>query len=96
MKLRVGALVGALLVSLCAPGTAMAQTVVARWHMDEQVGTVMHDAVGDNNGTIHKAALGLSGFQQYAYGFNGSSAYVSVPSSSSLNPGDAALRSSAT
>jgi hypothetical protein len=60
---------------------------LAVWHMDEQSGTVMHDAAGGHDGTIHSATLGVSGFLHTAYGFNGTKAYVSVPSASALNPG---------
>src|SRR4051794_27199287 len=88
VKLRAGVLISVSMLWLGAAGTAMAQTVVARWHMDEQAGTVMHDSAGNYDGTVHKAALGLTGFQGYSYGFNGTSAYVSVPSAPALNPGD--------
>ena len=63
--------------------------LAALWHMDETSGTVMHDAVGSHTGTLHSVALGQSGYLGTAFGFNGSSSYVSVPSSSDLNPGSA-------
>jgi hypothetical protein len=62
---------------------------VALWHMDETSGTVMHDSVGSHNGTLHSVQLGLPGFTGTSYGFNGSSSYVTVPSSADLNPGSA-------
>ena len=62
--------------------------VVALWHMDETSGTVMHDSVAHHDGTLFSVQLGLPGFAGTAFGFTGSS-YVSVPSSSDLNPGAA-------
>ena len=76
----------ALALSGAAPASA---ATVALWHMNETSGTKMVDAVGRNHGTLHNVALkqpAAAGFGT-AYGFNGSSSYVSVPSSSSLNPG---------
>ncbi len=64
-------------------------SVVARWHMDETSGNTMFDSAGQNNGTLNSVTLGLPGFSGNAYGFNGSSSYVSVPSAASLNPGSA-------
>jgi hypothetical protein len=61
--------------------------VVARWHMDETSGSVMHDSVEGHDGTLHSVLLGQPGYLGTAYGFNGSSSYVSVPSSSDLNTG---------
>jgi hypothetical protein len=63
--------------------------VVALWHMDETSGTTMFDSVGSHNGFLHSTQLGLPGFAGSAYGFNGSSSYVDVPSSNDLNPGSA-------
>lgn len=59
---------------------------VALWHMDETSGSTMFDSVGTHNGTLHSVHLGLPGFSGTAYGFNGSSSYVSVPSADVLNP----------
>jgi hypothetical protein len=63
--------------------------VVALWHMDETSGTVMYDSVGGHNGSLYSVQPGLPGFLGFAYGFNGSSSYVSVPSAGDLNPGSA-------
>jgi len=69
---------------------AAASTVVALWHMNETSGTTMVDSSGHhNNGGLHNVTLGVSGFSGKAYSFNGTSSYVSVPSSASLNPGSA-------
>ena len=73
-----------------APG-AFAATTVALWHMNEPSGTVMLDSARTHTGTLHSVQLKLPGFLGYAYGFNGSSSYVSVPSASDLNPGSANL-----
>jgi Concanavalin A-like lectin/glucanases superfamily/Ig domain of plant-specific actin-binding protein len=62
--------------------------VVALWHMDETSGTTMFDSVGAHNGTLHSTQVGLPGFTGTAYGFNGSSSYVDVPSTDDLNPGN--------
>jgi hypothetical protein len=74
-----------------SPQNAFAATTVARWHMNETSGTVMHDSVGNHNGTLHNVNVGVPGFQGTAFGFNGTSSYVSVPSASDLNPGRANL-----
>jgi hypothetical protein len=75
--------------------TAVVQTgsgqsgLVALWHMNETSGTTMFDAVGSDNGTDYHIQLGVPGFSGTAYGFNGSSSYVSVPSADDLNPNNA-------
>ena len=79
------ALFGALAGSCAAP--AGAGTVVSLWHMDELLGSTMNDSVGSNNGSLKNVALGVPGFLNTAFGFNGSSSVATVPSSSSLNPG---------
>jgi hypothetical protein len=63
--------------------------LVALWHMDEASGATMFDSVGAHNGTLHSTQVGLPGFTGTAYGFNGSSSYVEVPSTNDLNPGSA-------
>lgn len=72
---------------------AFAATTVALWHMDETSGTVMRDAVKSHHGSFanHPVRLGGPGFSGFAYGFNGSTSYVSVPSAGDLNPGSARL-----
>jgi hypothetical protein len=65
-------------------------SVVALWHMDEASGTTtMFDSAGQNNGMLMgSVTAGVSpGFSNTAYGFDGSSSYVSVPSADSMNPG---------
>ena len=63
--------------------------LVALWHMDETSGTAMFDSIGGHKGALSHVQLGLPGVAGFAYGFNGSSSYVSVPSARSLNPGSA-------
>jgi hypothetical protein len=79
------------LIVAITPPNAFAATTVARWHMNEKSGTVMHDSAGNHNGIMHAVRVGVPGFRATAYGFNGSSSYVSVPSASDLNPGYAKL-----
>ena len=62
------------------PGT------VALWEMDELSGTAMRDSVGSHTGALHSVQLGRPGFAGMAYGLAGSG-FVSVPSTSDLNPG---------
>jgi Concanavalin A-like lectin/glucanases superfamily len=61
--------------------------IVALWHMSETSGSTMFDSAGAHNGALHSVTLGLPGFSGPAYGFNGSSSYVSVPTATDLNPG---------
>jgi hypothetical protein len=65
-----------------------AGSLVAQWHMDETSGTIMLDTSGaGNNGTLSNIALGQPGISGTAYGFDGSDSFVTVPDSSSLDPG---------
>ena len=70
---------------------AFAATTVALWHMNETSGTAMLDSARSHTGSLHNVSRGVPGFSGTAYGFNGSSSYVSVPSASDLNPGSANL-----
>jgi hypothetical protein len=63
--------------------------LVALWHLDETSGTTMFDSVGTHNGTLHSTQIGLPGLTGTAFGFNGSSSYVNVPTAADLNPGSA-------
>jgi Concanavalin A-like lectin/glucanases superfamily len=80
---------GSATASSAATMVVWTSSVVALWHMDETSGSTMFDSAGQNNGTLNSVTLGLPGFSGHAYGFNGSSSYVSVPSATSLNPGSA-------
>jgi hypothetical protein len=80
---------------LAGPALASAATV-SLWHMDETSGSVMHDAVGANDGTIHGGiALGQPGFAGLAYGFHNHPPAITVASDTSLNPGGSAFWMSA-
>jgi hypothetical protein len=92
-RLRVrSAIVGAGVVAgLWLPAVASAATV-SLWHMDETSGTVMHDALGGNNGALTAVSLGwpnFSGSAGHSFGFDGSSSIVKVNSAPNLNPGSA-------
>lgn len=63
--------------------------IAALWHMDEVSGSVMHDSAGTHDGTLYSVRLSLPGFTRTSYGFNGSSSYVTVPSTAGLNPRNA-------
>ena len=63
--------------------------VVAFWHMNETSSTDMNDSAGGHTGTLSQVALGVPGFAGTAFGFNGRTSYVSVPSAADLNPGTA-------
>jgi hypothetical protein len=72
---------------MAAPAQALAATA-ALWHMDERSGTVMHDAVGNHDGTISRVRLGEPGFINTAFGFvRSDKSQVTVPSASDINPG---------
>ncbi len=79
---------GSATASSAATMAVWTSSVVALWHMDEASGTMMFDSAGQNNGMLTPSVtVGLSGFSNNAYGFDGSSSYVSVPSADSMNPG---------
>jgi hypothetical protein len=83
-------LVAACLAVLVVPGIASG-AAVSVWHMDETSGSTMVDSVGSNAGTLKNVSLGQPGVSGSAYGFNGSSSVVTVPSNSSLNPGNSSF-----
>ncbi len=55
--------------------------------MDEKSGSTMRDAIGGHHGTVHNVELGHRGVKGAAFAFDGTSAYVLVPDSPSLDPG---------
>jgi hypothetical protein len=66
--------------------------LVALWHMDETSGTTMRDSAGTHNGTLQNVTVGQpGGFSGLAYGMNGTSSQIFVPSASDLNAGAAKL-----
>ena len=60
---RIVTAMAVLIVVMAAPAQALAATA-ALWHMDEKSGTVMHDSVGNRDGTISHVRLGQPGFLQ--------------------------------
>jgi hypothetical protein len=89
-RTRRAALAAATLSLLALPAAASASTA-ALWHMDETSGTTMVDSSGaGNHGKLTNIALGQPGFQGLAYGFNGASSIIKVPSKDILNPDPAA------
>ena len=88
---RIVTAMAVLIAVMAAPAQALAATA-ALWHMDEKSGTVMHDAVGNHDGTISHVRLGQPGFLNTAFGFVPSDkSQVTVPSASDLNPGSGAF-----
>ncbi|HEY7074326.1 MAG TPA: LamG-like jellyroll fold domain-containing protein [Solirubrobacteraceae bacterium] len=61
--------------------------VVALWHMNDS-GSTMTDSAGHHNGTLHAVSTGLAGFSGTAFGFNGTSSYVTVPQAGDLSAVD--------
>jgi hypothetical protein len=72
-------------------GAAVAVPVPAAvWELDELGGTVAADSSGNgNHGVASNVTMGLPSPSGTAYGFNGVSSKVEVPTSASLNPGSA-------
>jgi concanavalin A-like lectin/glucanase superfamily protein len=64
-------------------GAAQAATFGASWQMNEKTGAAVDSSGNGNNGTLHGGIVRTGS----GYHFNGSSGYVSVPNSASLNPG---------
>ena len=95
LRVKVTAAAGSMRTSARSAATKVVQPaptparLVALWHMDESTGTVMRDSIAAHDGTITKVALGLPGDVGTAFGFNGSSSVVTVPSAGDLNPGTA-------
>jgi Concanavalin A-like lectin/glucanases superfamily len=91
MRLRGAALIAATGL-LVVPGPAVAG-LRAAWHMDETSGRIMRDSSGARQrGTMIAVTPGLRGWSGYAYGFDGSSSYVTVPSADGLNPHRSSVR----
>jgi hypothetical protein len=60
--------------------------LVAYWDFDKGTGTVVHDSIGGNHGTIHGAQW-VSGISGYALSFDGIDDKVVVPDNPSLDLG---------
>jgi Concanavalin A-like lectin/glucanases superfamily len=83
-----GSIASILVLMLSSSVLALTVTPVAVWHMDETDGTTMIDSTSNHNdGTLVDVLVGQPGKTGTAYLFNGTSAYVTVPSSDTLNPG---------
>jgi Concanavalin A-like lectin/glucanases superfamily len=92
MKRAVQVLV-VLVLAAAYPATAAA-TTVGHWTFDETSGDTVVDSSGfGNNGTATNVTFNLDGFTadvdplDRAYGFDGSTSRITVPSSTSLVPG---------
>lgn len=87
-RIAIGAAAAALAITLGAAAPASASTQVALWNMGDS-GSTMADASGHGHtGTLHGVTTGQPGISGgKGFGFFGHPSYVSVPSSSDLNPG---------
>lgn len=78
----------ALLLAVASPASA-ASGDVAIWQMGDS-GSTMKDSSGHgHNGTLHGVTVQQPGFSGSGFGFFGNPSYVTVPTSSDLNPGTA-------
>jgi hypothetical protein len=68
-------------------GAADAATFGASWQLNEKTGAVIDSSGNQNNGTVHGGVTRTG----TGYHFDGSTGYVSVPNSASLNPGSAPI-----
>lgn len=75
---------------LLACGAAFAVTPRALWSMEDP--TKLIDSSGNGNNGTTKNIIGVAGLTGDGYHFNGTSSMATVPSSASLNPGDANFR----
>ena len=66
--------------------TASLAVLVGYWPFNEGTGTVLDDVVNGDNGTINNGTWD-SGISGHDLDFNGSSTYVSIPSTANLNFG---------
>jgi hypothetical protein len=86
MRRGIAALGVAVLGAMTTPvGAAQAAAFGASWQMNEKTGVAVDSSGNGNNGTLHSGIVRTGS----GYRFDGSSGYVSVPNSSSLNPGSA-------
>ncbi len=79
-----------LLLFSCLSISLFAQSLtsglVSVWEFNETSGTSVADAYGSNNGTVNGATINQVGKIGQCIQFNGTSSYVSIPNSASLNP----------
>lgn len=69
---------------------ALAAPTAALWHMEDP--DLMDDSSGNGNDGRARDITGVPGSSGRGYRFNGDTSLVTVPSSSSLNPGSADVR----
>ena len=83
----------ACVATLCAAGTASAATgPVAHWRFDEGGGANAADATGNGNaGTLQGGVSWIAGKRLGAVQFDGSTGFVRVPSSASLEPANVSV-----
>jgi hypothetical protein len=78
----------AALGAMLAPaGAAQAAGFGASWQMNEKTGAAVDSSGNGNTGTLHGGIVRTG----TGYHFNGSTGYVSVPNSASLNPGSGSI-----
>ncbi|MGH3346089.1 MAG: hypothetical protein ACRDO4_03830 [Nocardioides sp.] len=99
--MRIWAAAALLAAAVAAIPTAAQADVVAHWHMDEgDDASVMEDAAplgGGNDGMIRNVMTGDPGLVSgRSYTFDGSTSYVEVPDSNSLDPGNDPITLTAT
>jgi hypothetical protein len=84
MKLFTVAMLG--LFILCPKALAVSDSnLVAHWQFDEGSGTIAHDSVGSNHGTIYGAQW-TTGIIGGALNFDGDVDYVEIPDADCLTP----------
>jgi hypothetical protein len=84
MRRGIAALGVAVLGAMTMPvEAAQAAAFGASWQMNEKTGVAVDSSGNGNNGTLHGGIVRTGS----GYHFDGSSGYVSVPNSASLNPG---------
>jgi hypothetical protein len=84
MRMGIAGLGVAALAAMTMPvGAAQAAAFGASWQMNEKTGAAVDSSGNGNNGTLHGGIVRTGS----GYHFNGSTGYVSVPNSASLNPG---------
>jgi Concanavalin A-like lectin/glucanases superfamily len=61
--------------------------LVALWHMDDR-GSTMTDSARNHDGAMHSVTVGVAGLSGTAFGFNGTSSYVTVANAGDLSAVD--------
>ena len=88
MRMAIAGLGVAALGAMTMPmGAAQAAAFGASWQLNEKTGAAVDSSGNGNNGTLHGGIIRTGS----GYHFDGSSGYVSVPNSASLNPGSGSI-----